>query len=260
MNYKNLLVEINEGIAIVKINRPDKLNALNIELINELNDFFSSAGDDSNISVIIVTGTGDKAFAAGADINEIAQLNSENAKAFSEKGQAVFNRIEGLRKPVIAAVNGFALGGGCELALACHIRIASQNAKFGQPEINLGLIPGYGGTQRLTKLINPGRAAYYMLTGELIDSSEALRLGIVSFVFEQEQLLNEALNIAKKIASKSLPAAGNILDAIKSAVNLPLEEGLAYEATLFEQCCSTEDFKEGTAAFIEKRKAIFKNQ
>lgn len=260
MAYKNLLVNTEEKISIVTINRPDKLNVLNAGLIAELKDYFTGASADENISVIIITGAGPKAFAAGADINEIAQLRPQNAKEFAEEGQTVFNLIENSRKPVIAAVNGFALGGGCELALACHIRIASENAKFGQPEINLALIPGYGGTQRLTRLINPGRAAYYILTGNMIDSSEALRLGIVSSVYPPDKLIENAVELAKKIASKSLPAVGCALDAINAAVNLPPKEGFLYEASLFQKCCSTEDFREGTSSFIEKREGKFKNK
>lgn len=260
MEYKHLLIEVTEQIAIVKINRPEKLNALNAALISELKSFFIDAKSDDKISAIILTGNSSKAFVAGADITEINALDGISAKVFSEEGQNVFNLIESLRKPVIAAVNGFALGGGCELALACHIRIASDNAKFGQPEINLGVIPGYGGTQRLTKLINGGRAAYYILTGDMIDADEALRLGIVSAIFPQSKLLTEVINLAKKIASKPGIAAGYALDAIKFAENKPLEAGLAYEASLFSLCCNTHDFKEGTAAFTEKRKGNFINR
>ena len=257
MNFKYLLTEITENICIVKINRPEKLNALNTELIEELRQFFLQVNNDDNVNVVILTGSGEKAFAAGADIQEISMLNEENALAFSKEGQDVFNLIENSRKPVIAAVNGFALGGGCELALACHFRIASDNAKFGQPEINLGLIPGYGGTQRLTRLLNSGRSTYYILTGDLIDAEEALRTGLVSLVFSQEQLLEEAKKIAKKIASKAKLTVGFALDAIKTAADSSLTEGLNKESAIFAKCCCTEEFKEGTAAFLEKRKADF---
>ena len=178
MNYKNLLLDINEHIALLTLNRPDKLNALNHETLLELQQAFNRLKDDENIFVVIITGSGEKAFVAGADISEINKLNMLDGKVFAEFGQSVFSMIEKFDKPVIAAVNGFALGGGCELALSCHIRLASENAKFGQPEVNLGIIPGYGGTQRLTRLINSGRAAEMILTADMIDANEALRIGL----------------------------------------------------------------------------------
>ncbi len=260
MNYQNLLIEIKDKIAIVTINRPDKLNALNSQTMSELKNAFTELNNNDDVYVVILTGSGEKAFVAGADISELNKLDMISGKEFSEKGQDVFNTIENLNKPVIAAVNGFALGGGCEIALACHIRLASENAKFGQPEVNLGIIPGYGGTQRLTRLINSGRAMEYILTGDMIDANEAYRIGLVNHVYPQSELINKATEMAKKIISKGQNAvrltikAVNIVDEVSSA------EGLNYEASLFALCCGTEDFKEGTSAFLEKRKPAFKNR
>ena len=252
MDYKNILLEKKGTTAIVTMNRPDKLNALE-KVFNELNA-------DENILIVVITGSGEKAFVAGADITELNKLNIVSAKEFSERGQKVFNLIEQFDKPVIAAINGFALGGGCELALACHIRVAGEKAKFGQPEVNLGVIPGYGGTQRLARLINTGRAAEYILTGDMIDASEALRIGLVSKVFPQNELIEKTTELAEKIASKGQQAIKNSLKAIRAVNDLSLNEGLKFEASLFAICCGTEDFKEGTTAFIEKRKPDFKNR
>ena len=258
--YKNLLLEIKNNLAIVKVNRPDKLNALNSETIDEIRDIFNKLDNDKNIGCIIITGSGEKSFVAGADINEIAKLDVISAKLFSEKGQTVFQIIENLSKPVIAAVNGYALGGGCELALACHFRYASDNAKFGQPEINLGILPGYGGTQRLARLINTGYANEMILTGNTIDANEALRIGLVNKVYPQNELLTRVEAIASQIASKSAPSVNFILKAIKSTNEIPLQDGLDYEASLFSLNFGTEDAKEGTSAFLEKRKPVFKNK
>lgn len=260
MNYKNLLIDINEHIAVVTLNRPDKLNALNHETLTELQQAFNSLKDDKNIFVVIITGSGEKAFVAGADISEINKLDMLDGKKFAEFGQSVFSMIEKFDKPVIAAVNGFALGGGCELALSCHIRIASENAKFGQPEVNLGIIPGYGGTQRLTRLINSGRAAEIILTADMIDSSEALRIGLVNKVYPQSELQSKAFEMASKIASKGQQAIRLALKAVKVVDEVSSREGQNIEATLFALCCGTEDFKEGTQAFLEKRKLSFKNK
>lgn len=260
MEFQNLLLEKKDNVAIVKINRPDKLNALNSTTMNELKQLFNSLKNDDSISVVILTGTGEKAFVAGADISEINKLDMISGKAFSEKGQEVFYLIENLDKPVIAAVNGFALGGGCELALACHIRLASDNAKFGQPEVNLGIIPGYGGTQRLTRLINSGRSAEYIFTGDLISADEAFRIGLVNHIYPQAELLNKALEMASKIAAKAQHAVRLALKAINITDQVSDSEGQKYEASLFAVCCGTEDFKEGTNAFLEKRKADFKNK
>ncbi|HAB54509.1 MAG TPA: enoyl-CoA hydratase, partial [Ignavibacteriales bacterium] len=206
MNYQTLLLEKKENVTIVKINRPDKLNALNAVTLDELKQVFISLRNDESVSVIILTGSGEKAFVAGADISEINKLDMISAKAFAEKGQEIFYSIENMNKPVIAAVNGFALGGGCELALSCHIRLASDNAKFGQPEVNLGIIPGYGGTQRLTRLINSGRSAEYIFTGDMIDANEALRIGLVNRIYPQQELLDKTIELAKKISSKGQQA------------------------------------------------------
>lgn len=260
MNYKNLLLDINEHVALLTLNRPDKLNALNHDTLSELQHAFESLKDDENVFVVIITGSGEKAFVAGADISEINKLNMLDGKKFAEFGQSVFSMIEKFDKPVIAAVNGFALGGGCELALSCHLRLASENAKFGQPEVNLGIIPGYGGTQRLTRLINSGRAAEMILTADLIDSSEALRIGLVNRVFPSSELQSKAFEMALKITSKGQQAIRLALKAIKVVDEVSLNEGQNFEATLFALCCGTEDFKEGTQAFLEKRKASFTNK
>jgi enoyl-CoA hydratase len=260
MTYKNLLIEIENKIAVVKINRPDKLNALNSETLDELKKSFTSLEKDGNVFVIILTGSGEKAFVAGADINELNKLNMISGKAFSENGQNVFNIIENLEKPVIAAVNGFALGGGCELALACHIRVASENAKFGQPEVNLGIIPGYGGTQRLTRLINSGRAMEYILTGDMLNAEEAFRIGLVNRVYPQSELLEKAKDMAAKIAAKAQHAVKLSIKAVNIVDVVSAKEGQNYEASLFAICCGTEDFKEGTEAFLQKRKPQFTNK
>lgn len=260
MDYKNLLVDVNQNIGLITINRPDKLNALNHDTLVELKAALESLRSDENIFVVIITGSGEKAFVAGADISEINKLNMLEGKKFAEFGQSVFSMIEKFEKPVIAAVNGFALGGGCELALACHIRLASENAKFGQPEVNLGIIPGYGGTQRLTRLINSGRAAEMILTADMIDSNEALRIGLVNKVYPQSELKSQAFEMAVKIASKGQQAIRLALKAIKVVDEVSLQEGQNMEATLFALCCGTEDFKEGTKAFLEKRKPAFINK
>lgn len=260
MNYENILFEIKNHTALITINRPDKLNALNGQTINELDEVFESIKNNSEIFIVVITGSGEKAFVAGADIAELNKLDIMSAKEFSEKGNRVFRAIETLDKPVIAAVNGFALGGGCELALACHIRFASENAKFGQPEVNLGIIPGYGGTQRLARLINSARALEMILTGDMISAEEALRIGLVNKVFSQADLVTKTLELAEKISSKGQQAIRFALKAVKATDNISLTEGLAYEASLFALVCGTEDFKEGTAAFLEKRKPAFKNR
>ena len=260
MNYKNLLLNINEHIAVLTLNRPDKLNALNHETLTELQQALELLKNEANIFVVIITGSGEKAFVAGADISEINRLNMLEGKKFAEFGQSVFSMIEKFDKPIIAAVNGFALGGGCELALSCHIRLASENAKFGQPEVNLGIIPGYGGTQRLTRLINSGMAAEMILTADMIDASEALRIGLVNKVYPQSELQSKAFEMASKIASKGQQAIRLALKAIKVVDEVSSREGQNIEATLFALCCGTEDFKEGTQAFLEKRKPTFTNK
>lgn len=259
MNYQTLQIDKNE-ITVVTINRPDKLNALNSQVMDDLKDAFTNLKEDESVKVIILTGAGEKAFVAGADIAELNKLDMVLGKAFAEKGQAVFSLIENLAKPVIAAVNGFALGGGSELALACHIRLASENAKFGQPEVNLGIIPGYGGTQRLTRLVNSGRAMEYILTGDMINAEEAYRLGLVNHVYPQSELLEKAKEMGKKISSKGQQAIRLAVKAVKAVDEFSLKEGMDYEASLFGISCGTEDSKEGTSAFLEKRKPEFKNR
>lgn len=260
MELTNLLLEVKDKIAIITINRPDKLNALNNDTLLELRSVFKELRGRDDVYVVILTGSGEKAFVAGADIKELNQLDVLSAKKFAERGQDVFNSIENMNKPVIAAVNGFALGGGCELALACHIRLASENVKFGQPEVNLGIIPGYGGTQRLSRLINSGRAMEYILTADMIDANEALRFGLVNRVYPQAELMSRAIEMAQKISSKGQQAVRFAIKAVNAASQVSAKEGQNYEASLFALCCGTEDFKEGTSAFLEKRKPEFKNQ
>ncbi len=260
MNFQNLIVEKKDNILIVKINRPAKYNALNDATITELGILFDEINEDDSVSAVILTGEGDKAFVAGADISELNKADVISGRKLSEKGQAVFDKIENLDKPVIAAVNGYALGGGCELAMACHIRLASENAVFGQPEVNLGIIPGYGGTQRLARLINPGRAAEYILTGDSISAEEAEKLGLVNHVYPQSDLMPKAEEMANKIAGKAKIAVGLALKAVIATKETPQKEGERLEAGYFSLCCGTEDFKEGTNAFLEKRKAEFKGK
>jgi enoyl-CoA hydratase len=260
MNYQNILFEIKNHTAFVTINRPDKLNALNGQTIDELENVFHSIKNNTEVFVVVVTGSGEKAFVAGADIAELNKLDVISAKEFSEKGNRVFRAIETLDKPVIAAVNGFALGGGCELALSCHIRTASENAKFGQPEVNLGIIPGYGGTQRLARIVNSARALEMILTGDMVSADEALRIGLVNKIYPQTELLDKTIEMANKIVSKGQLAIRFALKAVKAVDNISLAEGLNYEASLFALVCGTEDFKEGTSAFLEKRKPDFKHR
>ena len=257
MEYKNLLFEEVNNIAKVTINRPDKLNALNNETFTELDKLFDYIREAKSISVVIITGAGEKAFVAGADIKELSVLDEKSGVKFSLFGQSVFNKIEKLNKPVVAAVNGFALGGGCELALACHIRLASENARFGQPEVNLGIIPGYGGTQRLARQVGKGLAMEYILTGDMITAAEAFRIGLVNKVYSSEELLAKAYEMAEKIISKGKLAIAASISSINSVDNLNLEEGLKYEADEFGSCCETDEFIEGTSAFLEKRKPNF---
>lgn len=258
MTYQTILYEVKDHLAYVTINRPQKLNALNDELINELFSVFERIKHDPQIRVVIITGAGGKAFAAGADINELAELGPVTGKAKILKGQALFNAIENLGIPVIAAISGFALGGGCELALACTLRFASEDAKIGQPEVNLGIIPGYGGTQRLSRLVGKGKAMELILSGEAIDAAEALRIGLVNKVVPKEQLLTEAEAFARKIMSKGPLAIKSALEAINRGLEMPLAEGLNLEANLFGLLCATEDAKEGLKAFLAKRPPNFK--
>ncbi len=259
MAHQTLSSSISNRIATIAINRPDKLNALNAETKAELKALFTEIKNDNAVDVVILTGAGEKSFVAGTDIKELTVLNATTGKEFSSKGQEVFDLIENLGKPVIAAVNGYALGGGCELALACHIRIASENAKFGQPEVNLGIIPGYGGTQRLARLIGRGRAMELILTGNQIDAQEALRIGLINKVVPQSELLATATAMAQLIASKGQVAIRMALKAVNMTEETTLSDGQQLEASLFGVCCDTGDFKEGTTAFLEKRKPSFRN-
>lgn len=258
--FDTLLFESKNRIGYVTINRPDKLNALNAKAKSELKQLFESLKSDESVEVVILTGAGGKAFVAGTDIKELTELGTESGKAFSAGGQAVFDTIENLGKPVIAAVNGYALGGGCELALACNIRIAAESAKFGQPEVNLGIIPGYGGTQRLARLVGKGKAMELILTGDQIDAQEALRIGLVNKIVPLQELKTAAEMLAQKILSKGQIAVRLSLKAVNMSHETNLTDGLALEASLFGVCCGSEDFKEGTKAFLEKRKPAFKNK
>jgi enoyl-CoA hydratase/carnithine racemase len=250
--FENLIYNHNEGIASITINRVAVRNALNSATMRELRTAFEQVKNDAAVRVVILTGAGDKAFVAGADINELAKLTPVEGAEYSRAGQAIFDFIEDLRKPVIAAVNGYALGGGCELAMACTFRIASENAVFGQSEVKLGIIPGYGGTQRLARLIGRGYAAQALLTGEMISAQEALRIGLVNQVVPLQQLLEVAEAIARKITANAPLAVKFCLDA--------LDRGMDVEASLFGLCCATEDIKEGTTAFLQKRAPNFKGK
>jgi enoyl-CoA hydratase len=258
MAYENLLYEKKNGIATITFNRPKVLNALNRQTVEELHRALVEARDDAEVRVLILTGAGEKAFVAGADINELAQQTPVNGKEFSLYGQSVFHLLETIGKPSICAINGFALGGGCELALSCSIRIASKNAKLGQPEVKLGIIPGYGGSQRLARLCGKGMAHELCLTGEMIAAEEAQRIGLVNHVYEAAELESAAEAMAKKIIEKAPLAVKYCMEAIERGVEMPQEEGLFLEATLFGLCCATEDMREGTKAFLEKRAAQFK--
>jgi enoyl-CoA hydratase len=257
---ENVRTENRDGILVVFIDRPKSLNALNAQTIDELRQAFDAARDDASVKGVIVTGGGEKAFVAGADINELAQMTPITGKAVAEKGQRVFRAIEKYPKPVIAAINGFALGGGCELALACHIRIASEKAQLGLPEVTLGIIPGYGGTQRMARLLGKGKALELILTGDRIGAAEAERIGLVNKVVPADQLMTVAEEMARTIAKRGPIAVRCAIEAVMSGSEMPFEEGQFLEATLFGLLASTEDMKEGMAAFLEKRAADFKGK
>ncbi|MFH1861433.1 MAG: enoyl-CoA hydratase-related protein [bacterium] len=260
MNYENLLFEIEDHIAIVAINRPKVLNALNAATMNDLRAVFLRIAEDPHIAAVILTGVGEKAFVAGADITEIASLSALSGAEFALNGQDVLNHIQHLSKPVVAAVNGYALGGGCELAMACHLRFASENALFGQPEVKLGIIPGYGGTQRLARLVGAGRALELCLSADTIDAQEAHRIGLVNKIFPQAELLEKSKEFCRKVISKGPVAVAHVLHAINHGLEMPLSDALRHEAHLFGLACATEDMKEGTKAFMEKRKAEFRGK
>ena len=257
MTTETLRYDVEDGIALVTLDRPDKLNALSREVLDELDVCFVQAGSDDDVRGVILTGAGNKAFAAGADITQFKSMSAMDGHRFALRGQAVFNKIASLRKPVIAAVNGYALGGGCELAMACHLRTASENASFGQPEVSLGIIPGYGGTQRLPRLVGLGLAMEMILTGERISARRAFEMGLVNRLYPDDTLIDGTKELLRGIAANAPAALALAIEALHSS-DVPLHEGLRYEATLFGQCCATEDFSEGIAAFLERRPPEFK--
>lgn len=260
MSFDNLHVERDGAVATVTISRPQVLNALNTQTIDELRRAVLELQRDRSVRVLIITGAGEKAFAAGADISELAEQAPDAMRALAAAGQHVFTLIERLGKPVIAAINGYALGGGCELALACTLRIAADTAKLGQPEINLGLIPGYGGTQRLPRLVGKGVALDLLLTGRQVTADEALRIGLVNRVVPASELMSTCRTLAAELAGRAPLATKYILDAVNRGLGLPLDEGQALEASLFGLTAATADMREGTRAFLEKRKPAFKGE
>jgi len=260
MTYENILFEKKNAIAYVTVNRPKVLNALNMATMGELGLAFQEIKNDSSIRVAILTGAGEKAFVAGADIGELAKQDAVSGKEYAHRGQAVLDLIENPGKPVIACINGFALGGGCELALACTMRIASDNAKLGQPEVKLGVMPGYGGTQRLSRLVGKGLAMQMLLVGETITAQEAHRIGLVNEVTAPAELIPRAEAIAAKIVANAPLAVQYAMEAVNKGMEMTLAEGLFLEGALFGVCCATEDKKEGTTAFLEKRPAQFKGK
>jgi enoyl-CoA hydratase len=254
MPYETLLTVVENNILTITINRPDKLNALNQQVMADLKDVFEEVYRNDDIRSVIITGAGQKGFVAGADISEFVGLSVDEGKNLATKGQDIFQRIENCPKPVVAAVNGFALGGGCELAMACHFRIASENAKFGQPEVNLGLMPGYGGTQRLVQLIGKGRAIEMLISASMIDANTALQYGLINYVVSQEGLLGKAKSILSVVNTKAPLAVAKCIEAANAVFS---KDGYEVELNGFGNCFSTEDMKEGTGAFLEKRKANF---
>lgn len=255
--YETLLYAVADRIATITVNRPDKLNALNNRVIAELGQAIDAARADANVAGIILTGAG-RAFVAGADISELESVTAVSAKALAQRGQDVFRRFESSPKPTIAAVNGFALGGGCELAMACHVRIASESAKFGQPEVKLGLVPGYGGTQRLARLVGRGRALQLLMTGEMIDAQEAHRIGLANRVVPAGELLDAAKKMLEMMLANSPLAVAACIELVDRGYDIALQEALAYEATAFGLLAATDDKREGTRAFLEKRAPSFK--
>lgn len=258
--YSTLLTHLSEdGILLITLNREEKMNALNQQVIADLGKVMDEVYTNNAIKGVVLTGKGAKAFAAGADIAEFKGLNEAEGKALAKRGHTVFNKIEDCPKPVIAAVNGFALGGGCELAMACHLRIASENARFGQPEVNLGLIPGYGGTQRLVQLIGKGKALELLMTADMIDAPAAKSLGLVNDVVQTVELIETCRTLVRKITSKAPMAIAKVIESVKAHFEDGID-GFDTETELFGKCVATEDFVEGTSAFLEKRKANFKGK
>jgi enoyl-CoA hydratase len=260
MAYENILYEVKDHIARITFNRPAVLNALNPQTVAELGQALDAARGDAEVRVVILTGAGEKAFVAGADINELAKRTPVDGKEYALVGQEIFHRLETLGKPSIAAINGFALGGGCELALSCTMRVASKTARIGQPEVKLGLVPGYGGSQRLPRLCGKGVAHEMILTGEMISADEAYRVGLVNHVVEPAELLPAAEKIAQKIIANAPLAVKYAMEAVEEGMEMSQEEGLFLEATLFGLCCATEDMREGTRAFLEKRPPKFQGR
>jgi enoyl-CoA hydratase/carnithine racemase len=260
MTFENLLLERDGGVAVLTINRPKVLNALNMQTLDELRRAVLELKHDETVRAIILTGAGEKSFVAGADINELATQTPITGREHAIAGQHVLDLVEHLGKPVVAAINGYALGGGCELAMACTIRIAAETAKLGQPEINLGLIPGYAGTQRLARIVGRGRALELLLTGDQISAQEAHRLGLVNRVVPAADLMTEAKTLASGLAAKAPVAIRYILEAVGKGLEMPFQQAQIFEATLFGLVASTEDMREGTRAFLEKRKAEFKGK
>jgi enoyl-CoA hydratase len=260
MNYQTLLFEVKDGIAFITVNRPEKLNALNDQVMAELADAADRIENEREIRGAIITGAGPKAFIAGADIGDLSRQGPFDGKARAMRGQAVLRRLETCGKPVLAAVNGFALGGGCELAMACHLRIASENARFGQPEVKLGIAPGYGGTQRLPRLVGKGIALQLILSGEMIDAQEAYRIGLVNKVVPAADLLAESEKLMRGILTMAPLAVRLCLEAVDQGFEMTLDEGLLLEANHFGLLAATQDMKEGTTAFLEKRPARFEGR
>ncbi len=256
---ENLKIDHADGILTISISRPEALNALNLKTLSELITVLQQTYQHADYRGIILTGEGDKAFVAGADIKELSALTREQAFAFAQNGQRLFKLMEDCPKPIIAAVNGYALGGGCELAMACHIRIASDDAKFGQPEVNLGIIPGYGGTQRLTQLVGRGKALELMMTGDLITATEAKAIGLVNHVVAKEELMDVAGKMMGRILSKGPLAVSNVIKSVNAGFGFE-QAGYEAEANNFAACTTTQDFKEGTEAFIQKRQPVFKGE
>jgi enoyl-CoA hydratase len=259
-DYQNLRYETRDGIAIVTVNRPDKLNALNDATMAELDAAFAAIAADDAVRGVILTGAGEKAFVAGADIAELSQQSPVQGSDRSRRGQSVLDRIETLGKPVIAAVNGFALGGGCELAMACHVRIASENARMGTPEVKLGIMCGYAGTQRLPRLVGRGRALEMLLTGEMVDAQEAYRIGLVNRVVPKDALMAEAEALLRKMLANGPVSLRFTIEAVAAGLEMPFPEAQRHEATLFGLICTTADMQEGTKAFLEKRPARFQGK
>jgi enoyl-CoA hydratase len=258
MPYSYLLVDVDDaGIALVSINRPDKLNALSGAVVAELEDAFADVARQTAIRALILTGSGEKAFVAGADIAELSQLSAFEARQFALRGQRTFRMLETMLKPSVAAVNGYALGGGLELAMACTVRFAAEGSKVGQPEVKLGIIPGYGATQRLPRLVGRGRACELLLSGETISAAEAHRIGLVNAVVPQAELLNHSRAWLGKVLANAPLALGLVMEAVDTGLNAGLEEGLRFEAAAFGVSAATEDRHEGTRAFLEKRRAVF---